>query len=78
MLLEDILLDVLFEDEYLLVINKLVGLVVYLGVGNYSGILVNVLLFCDLLVVVLLCVGIVYCLDKDISGVMVVVKILEV
>lgn len=72
------MLEVLYEDEYVFVINKLVGLVVYFGVGNFIGMLVNVLLFCDLLLVVLLCVGIVYWLDKDISGVMVIVCMLEV
>lgn len=34
---EDIPLDVLFEDEHLLVINKPVGLVVHPGAGNHSG-----------------------------------------
>lgn len=37
---EDIPLDVLFEDEHLLVINKPVGLVVHPGAGNHSGTLV--------------------------------------
>ncbi len=44
---EDIPLDVLFEDEHLLVINKPVGLVVHPGAGNHSGTLVNALLFRD-------------------------------
>ncbi len=74
---EDIPLDVLFEDEHLLVINKPVGLVVHPGAGNHSGTLVNALLFRDPSVAVLPRAGIVHRLDKDTSGVMVVAKTLE-
>lgn len=41
---EDIPLDIVFEDEHLLVINKAVGMVVHPGAGNPSGTLVNALL----------------------------------
>ncbi len=74
---EDIPLDVLFEDEHLLVINKPVGLVVHPGAGNHSGTLVNALLFRDLSVAVLPRAGIVHRLDKDTSGVMVVARTLK-
>ena len=74
---EDIPLDVLFEDEHVLVINKPVGLVVHPGAGNHSGTLVNALLFRDPSVAVLPRAGIVHRLDKDTSGVMVVAKTLE-
>lgn len=42
---EEIELDIVYEDEYLLVINKPAGFVVHPGHGNYSGTLVNALLF---------------------------------
>jgi len=42
---EDIPLDVVYEDEELLVVNKPAGLVVHPGHGNYSGTLVNALAF---------------------------------
>lgn len=42
---ENIPLDILFEDEYILVINKPAGMVVHPGAGNYSGTLVNALLY---------------------------------
>ena len=42
---EDIPLDIVYEDEELLVVNKPAGLVVHPGHGNYSGTLVNALAF---------------------------------
>lgn len=42
---ENIPLDILYEDEYILVINKPAGMVVHPGAGNYSGTLVNALLY---------------------------------
>tara|TARA_R110002050_G_scaffold847_4_gene5947 strand:+ start:31886 stop:32875 length:990 start_codon:yes stop_codon:yes gene_type:complete len=75
---EDIPLDVVFEDDYLLVINKPVGLVVHPGAGNPAGTLVNALLFhCgDSLSGIggVKRPGIVHRLDKDTSGLMVVAK----
>lgn len=69
---------VVYEDEYLFVFDKVFGMVVYLVVGNWFGMVMNGLLVCYLVVVMLFCVGIVYCLDKDISGLMVVGKMLVV
>jgi len=74
---EDIPLDVLFEDEHLLVINKPVGLVVHPGAGNSSGTLVNALLFRDPSVAALPRAGIVHRLDKDTSGVMGIARTLQ-
>lgn len=54
------------------------GLVVYFGVGNFDGIVLNVLFYYYFDIINVLCVGIVYCLDKDIIGLMVVVKIIFV
>ena len=71
---EDIPLDVLFEDDAVLVINKPPGLVVHPAVGNETGTLVNALLFHDPVFQEVERAGIVHRLDKDTSGVMVVAK----
>ncbi len=42
---EDIPLDILFEDEDVIVVNKRAGLVVHPGYGNYTGTLVNALMY---------------------------------
>lgn len=42
---EEIPLEILFEDEDVIVVNKRAGMVVHPGVGNYSGTLVNALMF---------------------------------
>lgn len=71
---EDIPLEILFEDDAVLVLNKPPGLVVHPAVGNESGTLVNALLFHDPVFRGLERVGIVHRLDRDTSGVMVVAK----
>ena len=71
---EDIGLDVVFEDEYLRVINKPAGLVVHPAPGNWSGTLLNGLLARDAQASCLPRAGIVHRLDKDTSGLMVVAR----
>lgn len=75
---ENIPLDILFEDDDLVVVNKPAGLVVHPAPGNESGTLVNALLYhCgDSLSGIggVKRPGIVHRLDKDTSGVMVVAK----
>ncbi len=75
---EDIPLDVLYEDDALIVINKPAGLVVHPGAGNWTGTLVNALIHhCGASLSGIGGVrrpGIVHRLDKDTSGVMVVAK----
>lgn len=75
---EDIPLDIVFEDESLIVINKPVGLVVHAGAGHADGTLVNALLHhCgDTLSGIggVKRPGIVHRLDKDTSGLMLVAK----
>ncbi len=75
---EDIPLDILYEDDELIVINKPVGMVVHPAPGSTSGTLVNALLFhCrDGLPGIngVKRPGIVHRLDKDTSGVMVAAK----
>lgn len=74
---EDIALDVLYEDEHVIVINKPPGLVVHPGAGNPAGTLVNALLHRDPSLNTLPRAGIVHRLDKDTSGVMVVARTLQ-
>lgn len=74
---EKIPLDVVYEDESVIVINKARGMVVHPAAGNYTGTLVNALLsYCDDLSGIngISRPGIVHRLDKDTSGVMVVAK----
>jgi len=76
---EKIPLDIIYEDEAVILVNKPAGMVVHPACGNYSGTLVNALLyhfpalasgeFPDINRV-----GLVHRLDKDTSGVMVVAK----
>ena len=65
-------LDILFEDEDLLVINKPAGLVVHPGAGNSDGTLVNGLLHHWPQLQELPRAGVVHRLDKETSGIMVV------
>lgn len=79
---EDIALDITYEDEYLLVVNKPAGLVVHPGHGNYTGTLLNALAYYlkddpqydpnDPRL------GLVHRIDKDTSGLLVVAKTPEV
>ncbi len=74
---EEIALDILFEDDAVLVLNKPPGRVVHPAPGNESGTLVNALLFHDPVFQGLERAGIVHRLDKDTSGTMVVAKSAE-
>jgi 23S rRNA pseudouridine1911/1915/1917 synthase len=71
---EEMPLDILYEDEAIIVLNKPPGLVVHPAVGNPSGTLLHGLLFHDPVFQTLERAGIVHRLDKDTSGVMVVAK----
>jgi 23S rRNA pseudouridine1911/1915/1917 synthase len=74
---ENIPLNLVYEDDYLVVVNKPAGLVVHPGAGNYSGTLVNALLYhCKTLSGMngILRPGIVHRLDKNTSGLMVIAK----
>ena len=71
---EDIPLDVVFEDETLIVINKPAGLVVHPGSGNWHGTLMNALLHHVPGIEAVPRAGIVHRLDKDTSGLMVVAR----
>lgn len=74
---ENLPLDILYEDKDLIVINKARGMVVHPAAGNYSGTLVNALLYhCSDLSGINgeIRPGIVHRLDKDTSGVMIAAK----
>jgi 23S rRNA pseudouridine1911/1915/1917 synthase len=71
---EDIPLDVVFEDDTIIVVNKPPGLVVHPAAGNWSGTLLNGLLFRYPELKLLPRAGIVHRLDKDTSGLMVVAR----
>lgn len=70
-------LDVVFEDEHLLVINKPAGLVVHPAAGHADGTLLNGLLGLDERQASLPRAGIVHRLDRDTTGLMVVARSLE-
>lgn len=70
-------LDIIFEDEHLLVINKPVGLVVHPGAGNADSTLLNALLHHCPALATLPRAGIVHRIDKDTTGLLVVAKTLK-
>jgi 23S rRNA pseudouridine1911/1915/1917 synthase len=74
---EDIPLDIRFQDQHLLVLNKPAGLVVHPAAGNPNGTLQNALLYYDPELAALPRAGIVHRLDKDTSGLMVVARSLS-
>ena len=71
---EDIPLNIVFEDEDIIVLNKAVGLVTHPGAGNWSGTLANALLHYEPKLATLDRAGIVHRLDKNTSGLMVVAR----
>jgi 23S rRNA pseudouridine1911/1915/1917 synthase len=71
---EPMALEVVYEDEHLLVIDKPAGLVVHPAPGNWTGTLLNGLLAYDDAAMHLPRAGIVHRLDKDTSGLMVVAR----
>lgn len=71
---EDITLEVAFEDEHLMVINKPAGLVVHPGAGNPDKTLVNALLFYHPALKDLPRAGLIHRLDKDTSGLLLIAK----
>ncbi len=74
---EDIKLDIVYEDHEVIVVNKPQGMVVHPAPGNYTGTLVNALLYhCKDLSGIngVIRPGIVHRIDKDTSGILVVAK----
>ena len=73
---EDLPLEVVYEDDTVIVINKAAGMVVHPGHGNYSGTLINALLFHfdNLPNNAYQRPGLVHRIDKDTSGLLVIAK----
>ena len=71
---EEIQLDIAFEDEHLMIINKPAGLVVHPGAGNPNKTLVNALLFYHPALKDLPRAGLIHRLDKDTSGLLLIAK----
>lgn len=72
---EPITLDILYEDDHLIVINKAAGMIVYPGAGHSHGTLMNALAYRRRKLATVgspLRPGVVHRLDKDTSGIMVV------
>ena len=73
---EAIALEIVYEDEQLIVINKPAGLVVHPAAGNPAGTLVNALLHHDASLNTIPRAGVVHRIDKDTSGLLVVARTL--
>lgn len=74
---EDIPIDIVYEDDDLMIINKPIGMVVHPAPGNYTGTLVNALMFhADKLSSIngVVRPGIVHRIDKDTSGLLMIAK----
>lgn len=71
---ENIALDIVYQDDEVLVVNKPVGLVVHAGAGNWTGTLVNALLYHFPNNAHLPRAGLVHRIDKDTSGLLLVAK----
>ena len=71
---QDIPLNIIYEDDSVMIINKSVGMVVHPGAGNPDGTIMNALLFHNPDLRDVPRAGIVHRLDKDTSGLMVVAK----
>ncbi len=71
---EDIPLNIIFQDEDIIVVNKPADLVVHPAAGHYSGTLQNALLYFDESLSEVPRAGIVHRLDKDTTGLMVVAR----
>ncbi len=74
---ENIPLDIIFEDDDILILNKPAGLVVHPAIGNWTGTLLNALLHHAPTLETLPRAGIVHRIDKDTSGLLMVAKTLQ-
>jgi 23S rRNA pseudouridine1911/1915/1917 synthase len=73
---ENIPLDIIYEDDDILIINKPAGLVVHPAAGNWHGTLLNALLNHDATLDTLPRAGIVHRIDKETSGLLMIAKTL--
>ncbi|MDH3327389.1 MAG: 23S rRNA pseudouridine(1911/1915/1917) synthase RluD [Gammaproteobacteria bacterium] len=70
-------LDIIYEDDSLLIVNKPVGLVVHPGAGNFDGTMVNALVNHAAELANIPRAGVIHRIDKDTSGILVVAKTLS-
>lgn len=75
-LAQPIALDIIYEDDALLIVNKPVGLVVHPGAGNLDGTMVNALVHHAPDLANIPRAGVIHRIDKDTSGILVVAKTL--
>lgn len=73
---QPIALDIIYEDDALLLVNKPVGLVVHPGAGNLDGTMVNALVHHEPALANMPRAGVIHRIDKDTSGILVVAKTL--
>lgn len=71
---ENIPIEIVYEDEAIIVVNKPAGLVTHPGAGNWTGTLANALLYYDPSLAKLDRAGVVHRLDKNTSGLMVIAR----
>ncbi len=71
---EDIPLNIVYEDEHILVVNKIAGMVTHPGAGNQSSTLLNALLHHQPKLKLVSRAGIVHRLDKETTGLMIIAK----
>lgn len=71
---EDIPLNIVYQDEHIIVVNKPAGLVVHPAAGHYTGTMQNALLHFDPSLAAIPRAGIVHRIDKDTTGLMVVAR----
>ena len=74
---QEIPLEIVYEDEHILLVNKQAGLVVHPGSGNPDRTMVNALIHHDASLAKVPRAGIIHRLDKDTTGLLVVAKTLE-
>ena len=74
---EDIQLNIIYEDHFLIIINKPAGMVIHPGNGNWQGTMLNALLHHTTQLSDIPRAGIVHRLDKNTSGLLVVAKTID-
>ncbi|XZR53146.1 MAG: RluA family pseudouridine synthase [Enterobacteriaceae bacterium] len=73
---ENIKLNILYEDKYLLIINKKSNFVVHPGYNNFTHTLINALIYYNKTLIFIYRLGIIHRLDKDTSGLIIITKTL--
>ncbi|BFI91082.1 23S rRNA pseudouridine(1911/1915/1917) synthase RluD [Enterobacterales bacterium endosymbiont of Anomoneura mori] len=72
--IQNIKLNILYEDKYILIINKPSNFIVHPGYKNYNNTLINSLLYYNIYLIFINRIGLVHRLDKDTSGLIIIAK----